>query len=456
MNNVANIQAKIARPLLVKPEYTAMFLGTFIAFATFYGVVPYVDIALFSLALVLFRRPPWWALALAVPIGLSAIWAHSQVYPAWTAIRILSLAIVLPQFKPQARWLFGGFLLGISIQSIGLLMVLSHSRPAGLTSNASVLGQVGLSMLAGVPVLASGLPIVLAAGMWSAALTIGIAGARTVLLATWVFAAFNRRPAALVTVAAATVIFVTVPGGMNRLGIATIRGAVEDRIRVNTLQVEHGLTIGGDARVADVATVAPDPTVGTDVATVAPDPTVGTAVVAYDPFLPARDEFLYQAVVDQKRAESNLDPKSAEGSFGAFEVTRDDMYQAGLALPYNPPHFSVFGYGYNSFVAKTNSQGPHMIPIAIAYDMGLLSLPIFGVIAWAIWKRRISWTLVFTIGTLWMFTEEQWNEGAGQYMLALMVVGSIWLAERTKAKQDKAREHNERAIRNLHGAVAHP
>lgn len=91
------------------------------------------------------------------------------------------------------------------------------------------------------------------------------------------------------------------------------------------------------------------------------------------------------------------------------------------------PPLALWGYGYDSFVTRTGNLRPHAIPVVAVYELGLLALPLFGVLGWAFWTRRLPLTLGVAMLPLWAFTEEQWSHPGGHYMLAVMVLAGVAL-----------------------------
>lgn len=99
--------------------------------------------------------------------------------------------------------------------------------------------------------------------------------------------------------------------------------------------------------------------------------------------------------------------------------------EADALYPQRPPRFTWRGYGYDSYVDNTNTIRPHTIPTLIVYEMGIFSLPIFGVIIWAFWRRKLPLKFALVLLPLWLVTEEQWSRPAAHYMLVLMAVAAL-------------------------------
>lgn len=137
---------------------------------------------------------------------------------------------------------------------------------------------------------------------------------------------------------------------------------------------------------------------------------------------------------------------SARAGFLTERVNRDKLTYAETEerYPFNPPRFTLLGYGYDSYIAAVNAIHPHTIPVLIVYELGILSLPIFGVVAWAFWKRKLPLTFGLVMLPLWLLTEETWAVPAGHYLMALMLLAAL-RQKKQKAAADYVRAQWVRA-----------
>ncbi len=135
-------------------QIVPLFTGAVLAVGTFPSMWPVVD-GIFALLCVTAWfagvRPPKWALILAIPIGLSAIWSPVPIDGVTAAIRIVAIAFagrsILNGDRSDGVWISLGFIAGLAIQTLALASVgWLHDRPAGLSLNAYILGEAGLAV----------------------------------------------------------------------------------------------------------------------------------------------------------------------------------------------------------------------------------------------------------------------------------------------------------------------
>jgi hypothetical protein len=316
----------------------SLLVGVLIALATAKGGALAADVGLLVVALAFWRRPPLWAYPLALPIGISSIWAVTWWSPLWTAARILGLATVFSNTHLRISLVGAALAVSYITQTLGLLFVLGHPRPAGFGDNASVLGQAGLTLMVLAPVAVPGSGLFVAA---SGVLALGSSVARA-SIASLVLYAVGTSPKRLVLLAgslAALVIAVSasfLTHTDDRLGSAGVRTSLDDRW---------------------------------------------------------------------------------------------SLAQAGSV--------SLFGYGYDSYIQRTGRLRIHSVPLIAVYELGILSLPMFGILGWAIWKRKIPLAFVAAMVPLWLLTEEQWSGAAGHYTLAAMTAAAIALRSRERRGRDR-------------------
>lgn len=141
------------------------------------------------------------------------------------------------------------------------------------------------------------------------------------------------------------------------------------------------------------------------------------------------DRFGLEAIRTQLTGRNDLlsGDNSARSGFLAERVNSEKITysEAETRYPFNPPRFTLLGYGYDSYIAAVNAIHPHTIPVLIVYELGILSLPIFGVVAWAFWKRHVPLTFSLVMLPLWLLTEEAWAVPAGHYLMALMLLAAL-------------------------------
>lgn len=325
----------------------SLALGATTAMATFTGGALLADIALLVLCLATRRRPPAWVWLVALPIGVTSFWASTWWVPLWTAARVVGLGVVFAGWRPRISMVAAGYCTMLLAQTMGLLVVMEHYRPAGYTDNASVLGQAGLTALMLAPV--AGLPI----GLFSLAtggITLGVSLARAPLMALVVLA-FCR------------------PGW--RAGVRGFRRNIDTLLPgVGVLGVMVIVVYaGGIARFGDPVRAS----------------------------LEERNHLL-----------------------GVFAIGRHDG---------NVPPLTLWGYGYDSFVTRTGHLRPHALPVVAVYELGILALPVFGALGWALWTRRLPLTFALVMAPLWLFTDEQWSHPGGHYMLAVMALTAVALKQ---------------------------
>ena len=130
-----------------------LFTGTILAVGTFPSMWPLVDgvfAVLCVTAWIAGVRPPKWALLLALPIGISALWSPVPVDGMTAAIRILVVSFAARSFingdRSGGLWLGLGFAVGLALQTVALAATgWDTNRPPGLTLNAFLLGEAGLT-----------------------------------------------------------------------------------------------------------------------------------------------------------------------------------------------------------------------------------------------------------------------------------------------------------------------
>ena len=200
------------------------------ALATVKGGALPADIALFALALILWRRPSWTALFVAVPIAITAAWASSWWYPVWTGARILALWVVLTEYRRQLGAVALGFVGALAIQTVGVLFFIDRGRLPGFTNNQSELGHTGVALTMLLPAVAPFGALASAVTAGSAAISLGVSVARTQILAAAVFVILARPKCWLIGVmmgALVIAVAVTFFGGYARLSPESIQaGAV--------------------------------------------------------------------------------------------------------------------------------------------------------------------------------------------------------------------------------------
>ena len=356
----------------------SLALGATTAMATFTGGALLADIALFVLCLATRRRPPAWVWLIALPIGVTSFWASTWWVPLWTAARVVGLGVVFAGWRPRINMVAAGYCTMLLAQTMGLLVVMEHYRPAGYTDNASVLGQAGLVAILIAPV--AGMPVA-AMALATGGITLGLSTARASLLSVAVFAVV--RPGWIpIFIGVITAGFVVAASGASgqwdRYSVRGILVTLSDR-------GEH----------------------------------LGFTMTAATP----RDELLDGRALEVARR------RAGEGPKARVTVTDADMAEAERQTPYNAPRFTLWGYGYDSFVDRTGTQRPHTVPVIMAYEIGVLALPLLGVVAWALWTRRLPLTFALVMAPLWLFTEEQWSHPGGHYMLAVMVLAAVALKQ---------------------------
>ena len=363
--------------------------GVVFAIATFEGV--WLAGYLLLIAMAAWRRklPPWWGWSLALPIGITAFWAASWWPAVLVSVTILALSVMVPALMAQFRWVVIGFLAALIWQTFGLLLVLDQFRPTGFTGNSDMLGLVGLTIYYMTPVL--GGRIGTAFLVLSAGATVGVAGARATIMG--VIALVAIKPLRVVVAAAAAgaafaLVTAIMTGSLDRYTLRDVASAANDR-----LQVAH---VGYQALVN-----------------------------------PSRGAYVRDVTVLKKRQDLGLGVKQPLPP--GFHITQEEFDATNQAYPYQPPRMTWFGYGYQSFLAKTHTGQPHTIPVYIVYELGILSAPLFGVIAWAFWRRKLPWWFGVAMIPVWAFSHEHYTSVGGMGLLALCAAGAVWTSQHEHA-----------------------
>ncbi len=224
-------------------QVVPLFTGAVLAAGTFPSMWPAVD-GIFALlcvsAWVAGVRPPKWALILALPIGLSAIWSPVPIDGISAALRIVFVAFaarsIMNGDRSDGVWLSLGFIAGLAIQTAGLATVgWLHDRQAGLSLNAYVLGEAGLAVF----MLTSwrhNLP------KWAALFTVTIyivlSGTRSTALGLLAYALATRNIKILASAAVISTLFIGwglfFGGNPDRLSIPNMASTAEKRIATIT------------------------------------------------------------------------------------------------------------------------------------------------------------------------------------------------------------------------------
>ena len=365
--------------------------GVVFAIATFEGV--WLAGYLLLIAMAAWRRklPPWWGWALALPIGITALWAASWWPAVLVSVTILALSVMVPALLPRLPWVAMGFVAALAWQTFGLLLVINQFRPSGFTGNSDTLGQVGLTVAYLTPALTGLGAVGVAMGILTAGTTLGIAGARAVLLGVTALVAVKPRKILIACYVATGLFAIGTAMLTHSLDRYTLRGVAS--AANNRLQVAH---VGYQALVN-----------------------------------PSRDAYVRDITTMEKKERLGIDPKEKVPE--SFHITQEEFDATDHALPYQPPHLSWFGYGYQSFLPKTHTGQPHVIPVYLVYELGILSAPIFGVIAWAFWRRKLPWWFGVSMIPVWGFSHEHWTNVGGMGLLALCAAGAVWMSQHERA-----------------------
>lgn len=365
--------------------------GVVFAIATFEGVWLAGYLLLIGMAVAKRKLPPWWGWALALPIGISTFWAASWWQPILVSVTILALSVMVPALMSRLPWVAVGFLAALVWQTFGLLLVIQEFRPAGFTGNSDMLGQVGLTTMYLAPAVTSMGAFGQVFAVLTAGATLGIAGARAVLLGATALVMVKPRKILIACYVATGLFAVGTAMLTHSLDRYTLRGVAS--AANNRLQVAH---------------------------------------VGYQTLVnPSRDDYVRDITTMEKRERLGIDPKDRIPP--DFHITQEEFDAVDHSYPYQKPKLSWFGYGYQSFLPKTHTGQPHVIPVYMVYELGILSAVIFGVIAWAFWTRRLPWQLAFAMIPVWGFSHEYWTSAGGVQLLALATAGAVWMKQHETA-----------------------
>ena len=236
-------------PISTSPA-VPFLLGCVVAVSTFYGGWMVADIAAVVMAAYLIARrhtPPWWALALGMAVLPGLFVTQNATMTAATLVRSFTLPFVLAWALSVPGWTAARFAVGVaaglSVQTLGLLVMMHVPRQSGLTVNASELGQVGLMMFLILPLnhrwMTGGV-------LATAGVTLAAAAARIPLVGIIVFAALSRSRrwiTVAVILVGVVVIAMAAKGELGRLAPGQLVAAGEERVVVATPTAGDAVTL---------------------------------------------------------------------------------------------------------------------------------------------------------------------------------------------------------------------
>lgn len=83
-----------------------------------------------------------------------------------------------------------------------------------------------------------------------------------------------------------------------------------------------------------------------------------------------------------------------------------------------PRAWKVVGYGWHGYCASTGLQRPHNLWILSFWDLGILSVPFWTLVAIGAWKSR-QYSMIAALVAVGMITEELFARPEGFYMIAV-------------------------------------
>ena len=114
--------------------------------------------------------------------------------------------------------------------------------------------------------------------------------------------------------------------------------------------------------------------------------------------------------------------------------TRDIVIDSFENPPkYNKPEFNILGYGLGGYLQATGIQRPHNFYLLSYYELGIISIYLFGLLVYMFYKKKINRNIFISLLLLGLFTEDLLIRPEIQYMTtALFIMASYPIKEGIK------------------------
>jgi len=299
--------------------------------------------------------------------------------PLWTGARILALGAVWRGLRPEPRAMGIGAACALIPQTLILLVVAPawYHRVDGFTDNPTVLAEQGLALFTATPLLGGwwlALALTESGSMLMSSASRAALGAGLVFAGVWLAHRHLLKRAIILGAVPAIVLLATLSARGGRFSLSDIEGTFESRL---------DNLVGGEQ---------------------------------------SRANLLYISTMSKGEVEA----RQASGRL--FEPATGYTIDGAPVPDYHAPRLTWAGYGYYSYVRKVGAQGPHNVPVQIAYDLGLLAIPVFAATIWLIYSGGVRWQLVAGLTVLWALSDVGWTTAGGMYSTAFMAstVGAVF------------------------------
>ena len=346
------------------------------------------------------------SLAMAGAIYLTALASIAPSMPIILGTFVLALLVVADYVRADwnLRSFFIGLLYGVSLQLAAAILTWGTPRPPLLSLNASQVAQTGLVFWLIVPELKFGERW---AGWFPAALLIGVSVARAPIASVLLY--FFARPCKQFGLMLVALISVFVfashsQGNLQRFMPDTVKEAAESRLALLGFP---------DLKLPDIK--LPDRANEDRESVMVPAPTA--AVATDNVVLPEPTQNLTAIAVTERLA-----PDKQVIRTGTDLLTGRDISETPIT---KETSFGWNGYGLGNYVNVTGLIRPHNIFVLLYWEMGLLAVvPVF-LLGWAVFTRRMPFSVFLALVLLWQFTEEAAGRVEGFFTTAAVLV-AVW------------------------------
>ena len=93
---------------------------------------------------------------------------------------------------------------------------------------------------------------------------------------------------------------------------------------------------------------------------------------------------------------------------------------------YNKPAFNILGYGLGGYLKATGIQRPHNFYLLSYYELGIISIYLFGLLIYMFYKKKINRNIFISLLLLGLFTEDLLIRPEIQYMTTALFIMSTY------------------------------